>query len=283
MESMVEHLHRPNGVLCHTYADWLFASESVLERPWVGFLHGTVTAPPELSIHYGRAWSLQEFVASERWASVARECRGLFTLSGHTRRFLERNVACPVDHLVYPTELDVPLFTPEQFERSSDRKIVLVGHWLRRWQDLYDLSVRGLRKVLLLGADFDYARLESSFGLRVDSSVHRLPRLSDLQYDELLAESIVFLPLYDAAAVTTLVECIARNTPVLLNRLEAHRDYLPDDYPYYYDSLDQAAEKAQDPTAMRAAYECLQQIPKDRFRIESFIESLQGSPVYQAL
>ena len=283
VEVMAQRLHDPNGILCHTYADWLLAAEISLERPWVGFLHGTVTAPPELSIQYQRVWSLEEFLADDRWARVARNCRVLFTLSSHTRRYLESRVHCPVDNLLHPTDLGASVFTPERFECNTDRKVVLIGHWLRRWQDIYDLPVTRLRKVLLRGADCDYLKLEHAFKLRINPSVHTLPRLSDSQYDQLLSENIVFLPLYDAAAVNTLVECIVRNTPVLLNRLESHRDYLPDDYPFYYDSLEEAAEKVEDPQALLRAYECLRDIPKQEFHIDRFIDQLTSSPLYQSL
>ena len=53
-----------------------------------------------------------------------------------------------------------------------------------------------------------------------------VPRLSDAEYDALLSRSVVFLDLLDASGVTTVVECLARCTPVLINPLAPIREYL---------------------------------------------------------
>src|SRR3990172_3196135 len=116
VDVMIQRLHNPAGILCHTYADWLFAAEICLDRPWVGFLHGAVTAPQELTAQYQRTWSLQDFLADGRWERVARHCLGLFTLSSYTRSYLEERVNCPVDNLLYPIAPLTEWFTPEKFD-----------------------------------------------------------------------------------------------------------------------------------------------------------------------
>ncbi len=66
------------------------------------------------------------------------------------------------------------------------------------------------------------------------NSVEIIPRLDNDQYDQLLASNIVFLNLVDASAVNTVLECIVRNTPFVVNRLPALVELLPD-YPGFYD------------------------------------------------
>ena len=58
-----------------------------------------------------------------------------------------------------------------------------------------------------------------------------------------MTESVVFLDLYDAVANNAVVECISRQTPILVNPLDSVVEYLGQDYPFYYYSLDEAAEK----------------------------------------
>jgi hypothetical protein len=74
--------------------------------------------------------------------------------------------------------------------------------------------------------------------------------VSDDEYDALLENSVVFLKLRDAPADTTVVECIARNTPILINRLPGVVEYLGEDYPFYYSSLDEAEAKLQQPALL---------------------------------
>ncbi len=94
----------------------------------------------------------------------------------------------------------------------------------------------------------------------------------------MLADNIVFVELYDASANNAVLECLARATPLLINPLPAVVEYLGQDYPLYFTSLAEAADKAQDSSYIYAAHEylktCLtrQKLSGDYFR-RSFIES----------
>ena len=283
VSALVERVHDTRGVFCHTYADALFPNEIYLRRPWVGFLHGSVTTAAGMESQYRHSWSLESFFSGDSWQDVLHGCLGLFTFSRYTRRFVEERVRCPVNNLTYPGVFVDRPFGLQEFANNPDKKVLLVGHWLRRWQDFHDLSLQTFRKCLLQGSDVDYGALQRNFLLRVDPNVWVLPRASDEQYDNLLSKNIVFLPLHDVAGATLLVECIVRNTPVLVNRLEGHRDYLPDEYPYYYDTLEEAAFKAEDRATLIRAHECLRDMPKRRFEVGFFVQSFINSPIYQSL
>src|SRR4029077_14784073 len=53
-------------------------------------------------------------------------------------------------------------------------------------------------------------------------------------YNVLLTKSIVFLCLKDASSVNTVIDCMVRNTPVLVNRLPALEEILGQEYPMFY-------------------------------------------------
>ena len=61
----------------------------------------------------------------------------------------------------------------------------------------------------------------------------------DYIYDILLSNNIVFIHLIDASANNTIIECIIRNTPIIVNRLDAVVEYLGVDYPLYYNNLNE--------------------------------------------
>ena len=50
---------------------------------------------------------------------------------------------------------------------------------------------------------------------------------------------IVFVDLYDASANNALVECVIRNTPILINKIPGVIDYLGEDYPLYFNTLEE--------------------------------------------
>lgn len=70
---------------------------------------------------------------------------------------------------------------------------------------------------------------------RFDSSVTVLQEQTDMDYDLLLSRNVVFLPLIDAAAVNTLIECMARATPVVVTPVPAVVELLGPHYPLYLD------------------------------------------------
>ena len=73
-----------------------------------------------------------------------------------------------------------------------------------------------------------------------------------------MSRSVVFLDLYDAIANNAVVECISRQTPILVNPIDSVVEYLGKDYPFYYYSLDEAAEKLEDDDLIQETSDYLQ-------------------------
>ncbi len=114
-------------------------------------------------------------------------------------------------------------------------------------------------------------------------TIERIPYCDALEFDELLARNLVFADIIDATANNTVVECIVRHTPILVNRLTAVVEYLGADYPFYFDSLTEAARKVEDGACVKAAHQYLVEMPKQRFTGEYFRSSLAESSLYRAL
>lgn len=105
-------------------------------------------------------------------------------------------------------------------------------------------------------------------------SVRVLDCLSNEKYDSLLSENIVFIELIDASAVNTILECIVRNTPILVNRLPATEEYLGCNYPLFYDNVDHAYELLRDDRNIHRAHKYLAGLDKEKFTIEYFINQI---------
>ena len=99
----------------------------------------------------------------------------------------------------------------------------------------------------------------------------------------MLARNVVFADIMDATANNTVVECIVRHTPILVNPLPAVVEYLGAAYPFYFDSLPDAARKAEDDGCVKAAHQYLLDMPKQQFTGEYFRHSLAESSLYRAL
>lgn len=105
--------------------------------------------------------------------------------------------------------------------------------------------------------------------------------LDNNKYDELLTENIVFLNLIDCSASNTVIECIVRNTPLLINPHPAIIELLGTDYPFYYNTLEEANTKINDILLIKETYTYLSLLPKDQYTIDYFLESIINSNIYK--
>jgi hypothetical protein len=93
------------------------------------------------------------------------------------------------------------------------------------------------------------------------------------EYDELLSKNLVFVDLFDAAANNTVLECIVRNTPLIINKIEGVVDYLGEDYPLYFDSLEDVPNLI-NTQKIQEAYDYLKQMDKSKFKMDYFLNEL---------
>lgn len=295
LESLLP-LHCAQGVVFDGFIEKTFAWEQHRSAegasaqpytvPWVGVAHNPPGVPDWFNAN---RQSPQSILGSKLWVDSLDSCRGLFTLSRYLRDWLEPRVPVQVEHLLHPTGAPGVTFDPSRYRKNPDRKLVQVGWWLRRFHSLYTIPTTRMRKVLLrIGAPWsDNAwRAELAFvpdALRV-GVVEQMPYLDNRQYDALLSENVVFLDLYDSSANNALIECIVRGCPVLVNRLDAVVEYLGDDYPLYFDTLNEAATLVEDEDRVLAAHRCLLEHPvRERLTRDHFLRSLIESRIYKAL
>lgn len=115
------------------------------------------------------------------------------------------------------------------------------------------------------------------------NSVEIMDHLNNNAYDELLAENVVFVNLVDASAVNTVIECIVRNTPLVINRLPAVEEYLGKHYPLYYDNIVQAEEILNDMELLREGHEYLKRMSKKRFDMNFFLKGIISSRIFRQI
>jgi glycosyltransferase involved in cell wall biosynthesis len=266
-------LHADDGIHFVSAVEDEIAEERVINEPWVGFLHQV----PKHSYRWFP--DLERLLQRECWKDSLPNCRGIFVLSSVLKDYLRaQSLKVPIARVLYPVEEPERLFSFDCFAVSKKKRLLFVGEYLRNFQAFYDLKASGWSKQLLANERF------RSANLRRNDSVETLDRVADADYDALLEESVVFLALDGAPANTTVVECIVRNTPVMVNRLPGVVEYLGDDYPLYYNSLEEADSKLQDLDLIRAASDYLQCSPiKPKLSADYFLRSIQNTAIYRQL
>lgn len=266
-------LSHPGGV---TFFDDLGSVWRRPERfagPWAAVWH--------LPVLPGRPGGLEARLREPFWAHVAPACRALFTLSPHTAGYLAAHTGLPVCGLLYPVDPPALTFSPARFRADPRPPLLMVGHSHRLVRPFHELPAPRFRKVHLRGAP-PYFADEGAWA--DDGSVAVMPRVPDPEYDALLARSAVFLDYHDTAANTTVVECIARNTPLLIRRSPAAEDYLGPAYPLFFDTPGEAAARADDLELVLAASAYLGGLAiKPKLTVDHFLGSFVGSEAYLSL
>jgi hypothetical protein len=103
-------------------------------------------------------------------------------------------------------------------------------------------------------------------------SVEILLELDNTSYDTLLSKNIVFLQLQDCSAVNTVIECMVRNTVIIVNRHSAIEELLGVAYPGFYNSLVEASLILGNPKVIKACYKHMKNLVKTDLQIETFMK-----------
>lgn len=257
--------HSDAGVLFDGFLDKTFNEEMnsryhvdlPFVHSWTGFFHNPHSVPD----WFPDAPKIERMLSTEKFKQSLPHCLGLFTLSDDLAQFLRTRLGVAVASLIHPTEVPSAQFDFESFLANRNKKIIAVGWWLRRTLSVQYLPLdktSPYRKVRLrLGnalldktrnglsrLEFVHEWRNRKLDGKYNDNTTEHDYLSPSEYDDWLSRNIVFLDLLRASANNTVIECIARGTPLLVNPLPSVVEYLGEDYPFYFHSLEEAADKA---------------------------------------
>lgn len=258
-------------------------------KPWIGFLHNplTVTKPFDIKASCLNLCSRLPFLRA-----IA-NCKGIYTLSedlADSIRYIFdvfhiKNV--PINILKHPTVLDVSKFNLNDFYK--DPKVTNIGYWLRDFTPFFMLDTPCPKHVLL--GKLQYARdnfeiqknefklKQSITGEKAKYPVKVHQALTNKDYDDFLTSSIAYLNLIDTSANNAVIECIARNIPLLVNYHPAIVEYLGKEYPFYYITSEGANKKINDKKCIEDTYNYLKNMDKGFLDIKTFIHDFEYSDI----
>jgi hypothetical protein len=103
-------------------------------------------------------------------------------------------------------------------------------------------------------------------------AIEIVPHLDADDYERCLLRSVVFLDLCDCSASYTVVECVTRCIPIIVNRHPAVEEYLGPEYPLFYDDVESITIT---PDAIDNASQYLSSRDTLSYSIEIFLRRLQ--------
>lgn len=293
-------LNSNHGVYCDGFIENNFSwrkNECVLQKiipynkTWIGFIHNPPNMPPWFSDNN----AFNNIILQDPYfLDSLRKCKGIYTLSEYHANFIRQYIPfIPVESLYHPTEIPDLQFNFDKFVKNPEKKLITIGWWLRKLNALYTVRPEGYQKVRLMPNNKSkdtILRLEkveeliNNQKITVDqkNSVRVMDFLSDCEYDKILSENLVYLDLYDSSANNGIIECIARATPLFINRLPAVVEYLGEGYPLYIDSQFDLEEKIKNVDLIHKAHLYLRSI---RYKVEIgfFLDNMVNSKIYKSL
>jgi hypothetical protein len=246
------------------------------DTPFIGFFHYPPDddlpdfLPPDHGIRY------DVMFRKSAWIKSRSNLKAVITLSSRLADWLKPKVGVPTFVLKHPTETRVQHWTPATFLQQP--RMVQVGAFYRDTRLISRINV-DIPQFRILDTRYDWIRewdaaIASHLGPRtLGRNIGHIDRISNNDYDALLSSSVVVSGFLAASASNVVVECIARNTPLVVNRLPAVEEYLGNDYPLYLDALKSKRSSFLD--QVLATHKYLKELPKDWLNHAAFTKGIE--------
>ena len=279
---VVSHLSKfdsNDGILVDDFVEQNFCynpSPNIYKEPWIGIFHHP-PFPPAFSNK--REW-MSEFLTSPAFLESKKWLKLAIVLSEYHRKELIKYVDCPVVVILHPVEGNFEEWNYSNWHHNRQKQLVQVGRYLRNTQLVNQIPhIEGVSKIRLVTNnewsakyDLDVLKHWKSIGGRhfYDESTD-LPFIPASGYDKLLASNIVVMELFDASATNGVLDCIIRNTPIIVNRHPAVVEYLGDKYPLYFNDPEEIPALVK---RVSEGHNYLKSMDKSRLTMEYFSSSI---------
>jgi hypothetical protein len=254
----------PEATLLDDFVDASFSYRHVPEphsSPWVGIFHHPARVHSPLASD--RSSVVTRLQRDRMFRQSVRHLKGAVCLCPQLEPVLREWLGVPVLVTHHPTETDVTQFDITQFDATERPPLFQCGFFLRDTRFVYHLDVPRYEKArsrpytewaVRRDAQLKYA-LARGGPPQSSAEVREFDRLPDHKYDEVMASSIVVTRLFGAAANNVVVESLARNSPLLVNRLPEVEYYLGSGYPLFFRDHDHAQQLLRDWSRVEAAHQ----------------------------
>ena len=265
----------------------------VYRCPWVGFWHN----PPEARVYLSKFATGDQIthcpeylLKRANFLESLKTCRGLFVFSANMKNWLTAKLrvlglgSIPIHALYHPIKFG-PLFSMEAFRANSTKQLLQIGSWLRNTNLIFELpaDIPGYQKTWICRDRDALFRTAQAFPkgdrqglldvLKDFQEGHPYPlhnkvdlvSLSSEEYERALTQNIVLTEVFGSSCNNGILECIASATPLLVNKLDAVREYLGEEYPFYYTTKAELLAKSVDLALIERTHVYLLTLPTRHF------------------
>jgi hypothetical protein len=264
----LEWMYLENFNLDYTKYPLVYKTAEIITQDWIGVIHNPSNYNNSIIFENDKEHSPQSIFKKIEFRESLKSCVGIIVLSKWMERWLEGvfsilELDIPLTTLYHPTEI-IPLELCFNYEKIK-KTVIQIGYWLRDVKAIWELKLNSdWKKIWLYGSphglkifsdNFLSEEEKKIFGQKSNSlsfewsylnSIVEIKNVDNIEYDRLLSESIGFVYIIDSSCNNAIIECVARKTPLLINKHPAVIEYLGVDYPFYYDTMEEAVIKIND-------------------------------------
>jgi hypothetical protein len=258
--------HNKKGINCYEWLDKEFKDKNVNGK-WIGFLHNAINYPQDYPEKYkNKTLCLSSLVKSSYFLEKLKDCSKLFVFTSQVKNFLIKETKFEnIETLTHPAP---DFIFNENWEKN--KRVLHSGQQLRKYHSFLDLNTKKEKLMLSpIGMKNDIIEMK-----RYSKNIVHIKDNVDLkEYIKIIKSSIVFLDLYDVAACNLIIECIVLNVPILVKKLEGVVEYLGENYPFYFENIDEANYKIDNEELIIRTNKYLKNLDKNKYKINNFLEN----------
>jgi hypothetical protein len=253
------------------------SNQTPMNEPWVGIFHYSPNLP------YFIRDDLNYILNNQLVLQSLPYCKGIIVLSNNSLNHIKMNKNYKnmnIKSLKHPIEEISGKFSLENFLQKKEYSVIQLGLQDRKTTTIYTLKTK-YKKIWLPGRDaLFYLKCETQ-NLKIqvnleDVEIKYFNKHND--FDSIVQNNIVIIPLWSASANNSVMEIIEMNIPAFITRLPATEEYLGKDYPMFYNEDSEIEEIINDRQKLDAkikeTYYYLSQMDKSKFRFEYFNSEL---------
>jgi hypothetical protein len=265
--------------LCESFFIW---NNNKISKKWIGIIHFTPYTPTYLN-HL----NIKELFNNINFKESIQYSKRLITLSDYLKTYIENNFDNNIEiiRMYHPIKNINKYFSLDLYLNNENKYIIQIGQQLRIFKTFLNLRFTIHNKLWLSNnKDFIIYNLNKEMNIELKSHedldnyldlysiIHK--NVNNNEYDELITKNIIFIHLYDSSANNTLLESIIYKVPIIINRHPAVIEYLGNDYPLYYDNINEINDNFINNERSINAYHYLNNYNNEKILYKYFCEEL---------
>lgn len=271
-------LNSEDGILFDDFVEqnFCYSKPKVYTEDWVGVFHH----PPHPPVFSNEKERMDVYLNLPEFKESAKHLKLAITLSDYHRDELAKYLDCPVVSIPHMIEGDFDKWSLSNWNKNHDKKIIQLGVYLRNTQLINQIpSISGVKKVRLWTGmewtqEYDSKVTEYWKSNKLRNFYNKAEDLSYVpasKFDELLTENVIVAEMFDASASNGVLDCIVRNTPIIINRHPAVEEYLGKNYPLYFSHPNEIPGLL---SKVGQAHEHLTKLDKSKFSSQFFLSQV---------